>query len=387
MLQRNKLKRITHLTNTFAAVGILGSRQTGKTTLAKQVAKGRQSTYLDLENPLDFAKLDDPLRYFTDHSGQLIILDEIQRKPELFPVLRGVIDANRESGRKTGQFLILGSASIDLLRQSSESLAGRIVYEELSTITLLEYGQSIHLHWLRGGYPDSLLASTDPDSFDWSAAFITTYLERDIPQFGPRVPATTMRRLWTMLAHHQGSPLNASQLASAMGVSAQTVLRYVDLLCDLFLVRRLQPFHQNVGKRLVKAPKIYVRDSGVVHSLLNLTSYEALLSHPIAGMSWEGYVIENILAVLPKGCEVTYYRSSGGAEIDLVIDHADSKRLAIEIKKASVPKLERGFYEACKDVQPHEKYVVYQGEESFYLRDEVMAIALTDLMRRVAGNS
>ncbi len=385
MFARKKIHKITRQLNAFSAVGILGSRQIGKTTLAKQIAKDRPSVYLDLENPLDLSMLDDPLRYFQDHSDRLIILDEIQRKPELFPILRSVIDLNREAGRKTGQFLILGSASLDLLRQSSESLAGRIVYEELTTITLMEYDQPYQLHWWRGGYPDSLLATDETDSSEWRQAFITTYLERDIPMFGFRVPATTMRRLWTMLAHLQGTPLNASQLATSLGVSVQSVLRYVDLLCDLFLVRRLQPYHHNTGKRLTKSPKVYVRDSGVVHTLLTIPTPDALLAHPVAGMSWEGYVIENLLAVLPKGCEASYYRSSGGAEIDLVIDHADGKRLAIEIKKASVPKLERGFYEACKDVQPDEKYVVYQGEESFYMRDDVLAIALLKLMERLEG--
>jgi len=383
MIKRRLVARLERQVDRFSAVGIIGSRQVGKTTLAKTIAKNRQSVYLDLENPDDLIKLENPVRYFTDNSDYLIILDEIQRKPEIFPVLRSVIDQNREQGQRNGQFLILGSASVELLRQASESLAGRIVYEELPPITLTEYNQEIDMHWIRGGYPDSLTAAEEEDSLEWRRAFITSYLERDIPFFGPRIPATTMRRLWTMLAHNQGTQLNASQIAAALSVSVQSVTRYVDLLADLFLVRRLQPWHKNTSKRLTKSPRVYVSDSGILHSLLKIHDKEALLSHPIVGHSWEGYVIANLLGILPSGCETYYYRSSGGAEIDLIIEHANGKRLAIEIKKSSVPKLERGFFEACKDVEPDEKFVVYQGEDSFYMKNDVLAIGLEEMMGKV----
>jgi len=383
MIKRRLVARLERQVDRFSAVGIIGSRQVGKTTLAKTIAKNRQSVYLDLENPDDLIKLENPVRYFADNSDYLIILDEIQRKPEIFPVLRSVIDQNREQGQRNGQFLILGSASVDLLRQASESLAGRIVYEELPPITLTEYNQEIDMHWIRGGYPDSLTAAEEEDSLEWRRAFITSYLERDIPFFGPRIPATTMRRLWTMLAHNQGTQLNASQIAAALSVSVQSVTRYVDLLADLFLVRRLQPWHKNTSKRLTKSPRVYVSDSGILHSLLKIHDKEALLSHPIVGHSWEGYVIANLLGILPSGCETYYYRSSGGAEIDLIIEHANGKRLAIEIKKSSVPKLERGFFEACKDIEPDEKFVVYQGEDSFYMKNDVLAIGLVEMMGRV----
>ena len=383
MIKRRLVARLERQVDRFSAVGIIGSRQVGKTTLAKTIAKNRQSVYLDLENPDDLIKLENPVRYFTDNSDYLIILDEIQRKPEIFPVLRSVIDQNREQGQRNGQFLILGSASVELLRQASESLAGRIVYEELPPITLTEYNQEIDMHWIRGGYPDSLTAAEEEDSLEWRRAFITSYLERDIPFFGPRIPATTMRRLWTMLAHNQGTQLNASQIAAALSVSVQSVTRYVDLLADLFLVRRLQPWHKNTSKRLTKSPRVYVSDSGILHSLLKIHDKEALLSHPIVGHSWEGYVIANLLGILPSGCETYYYRSSGGAEIDLIIEHANGKRLAIEIKKSSVPKLERGFFEACKDIEPDEKFVVYQGEDSFYMKNDVLAIGLVEMMGRV----
>ena len=383
MIDRWLIHRLQQEISRFPAVGIVGSRQVGKTTLARQIAKNLSSVYLDLENPLDLARLDDPMSFFANHSGQLIILDEIQRKPEIFPVLRSVIDQNREKGQKNGQFLILGSASVELLHQSSESLAGRIVYEELTPFIITETPAAFMTHWLRGGYPDSLLAPSIADSFAWRQAFISTYLERDMPFFGPRVPAATMRKLWTMLAHNQGMLFNASQLAKSLGVSVQSVLRYTGLMEDLFLIRKLRPWYKNTKKRLTKSPKLYVRDSGILHALLNIRSHDVLSAHPVVGFSWEGFVIENLVAILPKGSEVTFYRSSGGAEIDLIIEHANSKIFAIEIKKAAVPTLERGFFEACKEVQPDEKMVVYLGDDEFYLRHEVLATGLPGLLARL----
>ncbi len=367
----------------FSSVGLLGARQIGKTTLALEISKDRQSVYLDLENPSDLAKLEDPLSYFKLHADKLIILDEVQRKPELFPILRGVIDENRRQGRKAGQFLILGSASVDLLRQSSESLAGRIIYLQMNPINALEYPKSIDKLWIRGGFPESLLSPNDVASMDWRLAFITTYLERDIPMFGYRLPSETLRRLWTMLAHHQGALFNASQLGASLGISNQSVTRYVDLLSDLFLIRILRPWFVNVGKRLTKSPKVYVRDSGVLHSLLGIHTMETLLGHPVVGGSWEGFVIDNLLSVMPLGSEAYFYRTTRGAEIDLLIRHIDGRVFAIEIKKSLAPKLERGYYEACKDVNPTDKFVVYQGEEKYPIKQDVFAISLVDMMKEL----
>lgn len=383
MIDRWIIHKVEKKISRFPAVGIIGSRQVGKTTLAKIIAKNTASVYLDLENPLHLSQLDDPLSFFSSHADKLVILDEIQRMPELFPILRSVIDQNRARGEKAGQFLILGSASVELLRQSSESLAGRIVYEELTPITVVESGIPVSSHWLRGGYPDSLLAHDMEASSEWRQAFISTYLERDIPFFGPRVPAATMRRLWTMLAHNQGMTFNASQLSKSLGNSVTSIFRYTDLMEDLFLIRKLRPWYRNTGKRLTKSPKVFIRDSGILHTLLNIQSEDALQAHPVVGFSWEGFVIENIYGILPKGSELSYYRSSGGAEIDLIIEHTNGKTYAIEVKKSAVPSLERGFFEACKEVKPDEKMVVYRGDDEFYLRNEVLALGLQGMMEKI----
>ena len=388
MLERKYLSIVEEKLSNFSAVGLLGLRQIGKTTLAKEIAKRRPSIYLDLENYQDLAKLDDPIKYLETHCDKLIILDEIHRKPDIFMTLRGLIDKGRESGKKFGQFLILGSASLDLLKQSSESLAGRITYVEMNPLGLSELPDKyskIHPLWIRGGLPDSFLAATEEISMEWRQSFITTYLERDIPQFGDlRLPAETLRRLWTMLAHAQGDTLNVSKLSGSLGISSQTVSRYIDLLKDLFLVRRLQPWHNNLGKRLIRSPKVYVRDSGILHSLLNIQNLEGILNNPAAGKSWEGFVIDNLLGFLPIGAEAFFYRSVRGAEIDLIIKHRDQRIMAIEIKLSSAPKLERGFYEACLDINPTHKYVVYDGKESFPMKEGVIAISLPELIEKIS---
>jgi uncharacterized protein len=386
MIKREYLSIVSDRLQNFSAVGLLGPRQIGKTTLAFAIAQDRATLYLDLENPQDLAKLDDPVSYLELHKDKLIILDEIQRKPDLFVVLRGLIDKRRREGNKFGQFLILGSASLDLLRQSSESLAGRISYIEISPISAIEIDSSTnHLNelWLRGGFPDSLLAKSNQNSMEWRQAFIKTYLERDIPQFGPRIPSETLRRFWVMLAHSHGAPLNASRLATNLSVSSPTIGRYVDLLTDLFLVNRLTSWNINLGKRLIKSPKIYVRDSGILHSLLNLNSIESLLSHPIVGASWEGFVIDNLVSFLPLGAETYFYRTQRGAEIDLIIKLPDRRLLAIEIKRSSSPKVERGFYEATQDIQPTHKYLVYSGEERYSVANNITVIGLKDLMNEI----
>ena len=370
------------------AVAILGPRQVGKTTLALKIAKShKKSIYLDLESPQDLAKLQDPVAYLSANQDKLIILDEIQRVPDLFPVLRGLIDKRRQEGQKGGHFLILGSSSVELIKQSSESLAGRIRYFELGGLSALELKEAGFSHlnepWLRGGFPESVLTQSDETSALWREDFIRTYLERDVAQLGPRVPATTLRRLWTMLAHSQGTTINVANLSSGLDVSNVTTNRYIDLLCDLLLVRKIQPWAKNTKKRLVKTPMTYVRDSGLVHQLLNITTYDALLSHPIVGKSWEGFVIENLISVLPELAAYSYYRTSAGAEIDLIIELPNQEIWAIEIKKTSSPKVERGFYNACEDVQPTKSFVVYGGEEEYPLPNGVKAISLIDMMKQL----
>ena len=358
----------------FPAVALLGPRQVGKTTLAQQLAASQPSLYLDLEAPSDRAKLAEPELYLRQHSDKLVILDEVQRLPEIFQVLRGLIDTNRRAGRANGQFLLLGSASVELIQQSSESLAGRIAYLELSGLSVLELGEAASQRlWIRGGFPNSVLTTSDASSSRWREQFIRTYLERDIPQLGPRIPAETLRRFWTMLAHSQGGLLSAAALGRSLGVDGKTIRHYLDLLTDLLLVRCLQPLHANAGKRLVKSAKVYVRDSGLVHTLLGLDQAEAVLAHPIAGASWEGAVVETLLSLLPERAIPTFYRTSAGAEMDLVIDYPNGQRWAIEIKRSLTPKLTRGFHQARTDLQPDRCFVVAPIPESYPMGDDITA--------------
>lgn len=365
------------------SVAIIGPRQVGKTTIAFHISATTPSIYLDLESTLDLQKARDIVSFHNSNQDKLIILDEVHRLPEVFASLRGIIDGQRRKGNKAGQFLMLGSASLELLQQSSESLAGRIEYLELFGINPLEYPSDINMLWLRGGFPESLLAATENDSLEWRRNFIKTYLERDIPQLGPRIPAETLERFWTMLAHHQGSVLNAANLARNLDVSGVTIGRYLDLLTDLLLIRRLKPWTYNIGKRLIKSPKIYVRDSGITHALLNIPNINQLLGHPVIGGSWEGFVIENILSVAPSGVQPFYYGTAGGAEIDLVLEFYGAKKWAIEIKRSSSPSVNKGFHIACEDLNPERRYVVYAGTDQFSLGNGVTAISLSDLMREV----
>lgn len=369
----------------YPAVALLGPRQSGKTTLALEVAHTMRSVYLDLESPADRARLSDPVLYLSDHEDKLVILDEVHRVPELFQGLRGLIDHGRRRGRRSGRFLLLGSASMDLLRQSGETLAGRIAYLELSPLDVLEVGERDQdLLWIRGGFPDSFLADDDVRSLTWRENFIRTYLERDVPQLGPRIPVETLRRFWVMLAHVQGGLLNASSLARSLGVDARTVSRYLDLMVDLLLARRLTPWRQNVGKRLVKAPKTYLRDSGIVHALLGLESKEAVLGHPIVGPSWEGYAIETLLAVAPDRTDASFYRASSGAEVDLVLTLPGRGPWAIEIKRSLSPRPRRGFHSACEAVSPEAKFVVYPGRERYRIAHDIEVIGVADLAKEVA---
>lgn len=384
MINRLAKAQILHQLSRSPAVAILGPRQVGKTTLAREIAKEwpEESVYLDLERPSDRTKISDPELYLQQQSGKLVVIDEIQRLPGLFQVLRGVIDERRAAGEKSGQFLLLGSASLDLVQGSSESLAGRVSYMELGALNALEIKKKgdLDLLWLRGGFPESFLASSDSDSFNWREDFISSYLERDIPALGPRVPSETLHRFWTMLAHNQAQTVNAAKLAGNLSVSAPTIQRYIDLLIDLLLLRSLRPWSGNIGKRLVKTPKIYLRDSGLTHTLLNIQTFDELQGHPVVGSSWEGFVIENLLAVAPHRATPFFYRTSAGAEIDLLLEITQKRRIAIEIKRSLTPALSKGFHLGCESLGVKERYIVYPGTEGFPLSKDVQVMPLREMM-------
>ena len=372
-----------------AGVVLLGPRQVGKTTLAHAIADSTDAIYLDLESRSDRDKLTDPELFLRGYEDRLVILDEIHRLPEIFQTLRGIIDKGRRQGRRTRRFLILGSASIDLLKQSGETLAGRIEYVELNPLDVLEAApdlKSLSRLWVRGGFPDSFLAASEADSLAFRLSFIRTYLERDVPQFGPRIPAETLERLWTMLAHSQGTLLNASKLAAGLSVRSQTVTNYIDLLVDLLLVRRLPPFHANTKKRLVKSPKVYVRDSGLVHGLLGIPDENQLAGHPVVGTSWEGFVIENLLSTAPPQTRASFYRTAAGAEIDLLLELPGTRGLwAIEIKRGLTARTEKGFHHARADLGPAKSFVVYSGAERYPLGPDIEAIGVRELAQILAA--
>lgn len=377
MYKRKTQKFVQSSLESQAAVVLLGPRQVGKTTLALDIASERPSVYLDLEREADRQILTEPDLYLDEQAGKLVILDEVQQMPDLFKTLRGQIDQRRRAGFRTGQFLLLGSASNILLHQTAKSLAGRVRYVEMPPLQPDEVGaDQLNLLWLRGGFPDSFQAASDRASMDWRLDFLRTYLERDIPALGPRIPAATLRRFWTMLAHVQGGLLNAAALAEGLGVSGQTVGRYLDLLVDLMLVRRLQPWHENVGKRLVKSPKVYVRDSGIVHALLGIGTTEGLLGHPVVGGSWEGFCIEALLAAAPLGTEPFFYRTSAGAELDLVLRLPSGDIWAVEIKRTTAPKVSRGFHTGAEDIGANRKLLVYAGEHEVPVAKDIRALPL-----------
>ncbi len=367
----------------FPAVALLGPRQCGKSTLAKNLIRQfPDSVYLDLELPSDAQKLTEPELFFSHNSNVLICLDEIQRSPELFAPLRAIIDLQ---GRN-GQFLLLGSASRDLIKQSSESLAGRIAYLELAPFSMMELIkgnvlENMNDFWLRGGFPDSFLAKNEKASLRWRANFIRTFLEKDIPQLGFRIPANTLHRLWQMCAHSQGQLLNSSKLGSALGVSHTTLRSYIDLLAETFMLRILQPFNANVKKRLVKAPKVYIRDSGILHSLLQIDSYDNLLGHPVFGASWESMVIENIVTALPDW-QPFFYRTSAGAEIDLLLIRGQ-RTIAIECKASKSPKVSRGFWSALEDIDPDEVWIIAPVDSSYPFRKDAMVSPLDNFLEKI----
>ncbi len=387
MIKRSIYQNVLQALGRQAAVALIGPRQVGKTTLALDIASRRKAIYLDLEAREDRLKLKNPTLFLGRNEDKLVILDEIHRMPELFQALRGLIDQGRRKGLRTGRFLILGSASIDLLRQSGETLAGRIEYIDMEPFNILEINGKNKSYpttlWVRGGFPDSYLSASDEDSYAYRQNFIRTYLERDVPQFGPRIPAETLERLWIMLAHSQGQLLNVSRLAASLSVTAPTVSSYIGLLTDLLLVRRLQPLHVNTRKRLVKAPRIYVRDSGIAHALLGIADYNQLSGHPVFGTSWEGFVIENLLSVAPARTVASFYRTSAGAEIDLALELPGGKRWAIEIKSGLAPRLEKGFYNALEDIAPDRSFVVHAGSDRYPITEGTDAISLVELAREL----
>jgi uncharacterized protein len=389
MIPRSVAKSIEQALKRQAAVAIIGPRQVGKTTLARAIADSHPGAlYLDLEAREDREKLIEPVLFLRQYENSLVVLDEIHRVPELFSSLRGIIDRGRRTGHATGRFLIFGSASIDLLRQSGESLAGRITYIDMGPFYTLELPAdepTLLQLWLRGGFPGSYLSEDDSTSLRWRTDFIRTYLERDVPQFGPRIPAGVLERLWTMLAHGQSTLLNASRLAAALQISASTVQRYIDLLADLLLVRRLPPFHRNVGKRLVKSPKVYVRDSGLVHALLGIKTYNDLAGHPVAGASWEGLVIENLIQAAHERTVASFYRTAAGAEIDLLLEIPGQGLWAIEIKRSLAGRPEKGFYIACQDLKPDRRFLVNAGSGHYPIDAEITAIGLHELAAMLAA--
>ena len=380
MIRRDLEPKLLASLRHFPVVALVGPRQAGKTTLAHAVArKLGDVVYLDLERPSDAARLADPELYLETVAGRLVILDEIQRRPDLFPVLRSVVDAKRANGR----FLILGSASPDLSRQASESLAGRIIYHELTPFTAGEVATRARdtrmTLWIRGGFPGSYLASSNARSVEWREAFIETHLQRDLPGLGVRIPATALRRFWEMLAHHHGQLWNASKIAGSLGVTAPTAKHYLDTLEDTFMIRQLPPFAANLKKRMVKSPKVYLRDSGLLHALLRIGTMDDLLGHPVAGASWEGWVIEQALAASGANTGASFFRTAAGAEIDLVLERPRGKRIALEIKLSSAPKPSRGFWSGIADLQPTAAYVVYPGKERYPLGPGVEALPVSML--------
>lgn len=385
MLIRRESARLAALLRSHPVTALLGPRQVGKTTLARMVGDelSRTSLYLDLERPSDRAKLADPELFLRKQAKKLTILDEVQRMPDLFPLLRSLVDDRIRAGEKAGHFLVLGSASPALLQQSSESLAGRIAYLELAPFTLDEVTRKnrrvdVDRLWWRGGFPGSYLAHDDEQSSVWREQFVRSYLSRDLPELGFRLPSEQVGRVWTMLAHGQGDQLNAARLAAGLGVSGATVRRYLDVLTELFMVRQLMPWSGNSQKRLVKAPKVYLRDSGLLHQLANVPDLDTLLGHPLCGPSWEGFVLENTLAQLPSAWRASYFRTSAQAEIDLVLEGPKRQVVAVEIKRSLSPTLSKGFHHGFVDIGATRGFVVMPEGDRFPLRKDVEALSLRE---------
>ena len=389
MIHRLLTNELINALQNMPAVALLGPRQVGKTTLALEISKAninKPVSYLDLELDTDLAKLDDAEGYLRTFENKLLIIDEVQLKPDLFKILRGLIDIRKRAGETSAQFLLLGSASRDLLQQTSETLAGRIRYLELKPFSIPEIAAQNPLEfspeklWFRGGYPQSYLAPSNDESWKWRSDFISSYIERDIPQLGINVSATKMNKFWKMLSHYQGQQVNMSSLGKSLEVSHTTIRNYLDVLTDLYMVRQLQPWAGNTKKRLVKSPKIYIRDTGILHHLLSISEYDDLLGNPVLGHSWEGFVVENILGNLSDKWRESYYRTSEQTEIDLILEKSHKEVWGIEIKRSSAPKIKSGFHRACKEIKATKKFVVYSGKERFPMSDNTEAIGIIELL-------
>jgi len=356
------------------AVVIVGPRQVGKTSITNAVRNqlGKPSIYLDLERPQDLAKINDLEAFAEIHLDSVIIIDEIQRKPSLFPELRSVIDRNRFPGR----FILLGSASLALIRDSSESLAGRISILELTGFQKEEISNhlSFRNHWLRGGFPKSLLMEDESRSFEWRLDFVQTYLERDLPQLGLTADPKKIHRLWTMLAHLSGQTINKTKVAQSLDFNVATLTKYIDFMDQAYLIRQLPPYFANIGKRLVKSQKVYLRDTGILHQLLGIMSMTDLMGHPIIGASWENYVIEQLFAIKPRWADFFFYRTQAGVEIDIIVTRGGIAQIAVEIKYSSTPSLGKGFFIACNDLQLDKRFVIAPVEDNYTMKNGVTVI-------------
>lgn len=387
MIHRRLLDTIRTRLEFMPAVVLLGPRQVGKTTLARTIASelGDAALYLDLEREADRRRLDDADAYLRRQTGRLVILDEVHRAPGLFPMLRGIIDDRRAAGDRVGQFLLLGSSSLDLQQQTGESLAGRASYLELTAVGLDEWQSrgSVETLWLRGGFPDSLLAANDAFSMTWREDFVRTFLERDVPMFAPGLPAPAIGRLWRMLAYAQGTPINKARLAGSLEISAPTVSRHIDFLEQMLMVRRLAPWSGNVGKRLVRTPKIYLRDSGLLHALLDLTRLDDVLSHPSAGASWEGFVIEQLIAAAGPQWQPLYFRTATGTEVDLVLERGGRVDTVVEIKRTTAPVASAGLHAAIATLKPKAAYVAHGGDATWPMPGGITAISVAALMEQL----
>lgn len=385
MLFRDLTTTLQQRISETPVVALLGSRQVGKTTLALGLELEKPTHYLDLERPSDVAKLADPELYLGGFSNHLVILDEVQRLPDLFPVLRSLVDERRRAGERSAQFLILGSASPELLQQSSETLAGRISYLELPPLNLTELPEddgALGKHWFRGGYPDSYLAASDDASIRWCNNFITSYVERYLPQLGVAASPLQLRRFCSMLAHQQGATLNLSKLAGSLGIDGKTARHYLNLLEGLYLVRSLPAWSNNAGKRLVKSPKVYWRDTGLLHALAGLHDLEQVLGHPLCGHSWEGYCMEQILTRLPETTYASHYRTRSGSELDLVLEDRSSGITGIEIKRTLSPKVSRGFTEAMQSLNSTRGFFIMPAGDAFPLSKNVTALSLAEYLEK-----
>lgn len=385
MIKRRIYNELLEIIEQFPVLGIVGPRQVGKTTLAKTLIQNidKETIFLDLENPRDISKLNDPMLFFEMNQEKCIIIDEVQIKKDLFPIIRAAIDLNRIPGR----FILLGSASPELIRDSSESLAGRIYYKELTPFHFLEINNFIDYqkHWLNGGYPEAILTNSESKSMRWRSSFIKTFIERDLPMLGLQFKINDLQRLFRMISHIQGQQLNYQLFAKSLGLTGPTIKKQIDFLSNAFIIRILEPFHFNISKRLVKSPKIYIRDSGLLHNLMDINNMDNLFGNPVIGNSWEGYVIEQIYSILPNSYSLNYYRTQQGAELDLVICKNMIPFLGVEIKFSSSPKISIGTEISMNDLNLNHCYVVIPDTERYFIKQNIEVISLKDILELISS--